>query len=230
MQRHNQTVFSLERLQPDWLPGSQLLRAYHRWAILLPGVLIGVLVSLAIPGGLGNIMVTALVGGLLGGLLSGGGAAQPPEPHGRKMKYISWQQFLQWLAIGSLIGLGSGLSNGLSSGVIGGLCDGVIYGLGSLLLQVLLVKSNPVQPPSQTSPPIGRTKWQRLIMNTALRNGLLIGVVVGLSFGLSSWLSYGLAIGLSFGLRKGLSFGLLDGLSGGLSFGFIGGLTPAALS
>src|SRR5256885_788085 len=99
MKRQGQTVFYLERLQPDWLPSARLLRAYHRWAILLPGVLIGVLLSLAITGwGL----TTTLLGGLLGGLLSGGGAAQQPEPHGRKMRRISWQQILQWLLVSLL--------------------------------------------------------------------------------------------------------------------------------
>ncbi|HZU03908.1 MAG TPA: protein kinase, partial [Ktedonobacteraceae bacterium] len=222
MQRQGQTVFYLERLQPDWLPSSRLLRAYHRWAIRLPGVLIGILLCLAITGlGSGTVIMTTLLGGLLGGLLSGGGAAQQPAPHGRKMRRISWQQILRWLLLGSFIGLGIGLSNGLSShGPLGGLSSGVIYGLGSLLLQVLPVKSNSTQPPSQTSPPIGRTKWQHLIRNTALRNGLLIGVVVGLSSGLS----FGLSDRLTIGLSDRLILGLFTGLSLGLFYGFTGGL------
>jgi hypothetical protein len=44
MKQQSQTVFYLERLQPDWLSSTCMLRAYHRWAIRLPGVLIGMLV------------------------------------------------------------------------------------------------------------------------------------------------------------------------------------------
>ncbi len=213
MQRQGQTVFYLERLQPDWLSSSRLLRAYHRWAIRLPGVLIGILLSLAITGlGSGTVIMTALLAGLLGGLLSGGGAAPQPEPHGRKTRRISWQQILQWLLVSLLIGLGSGLSSELSSGVIGKLREGVIYGLASLLLQILLVKRNTAQRPFQTSPPIGRTKWQRLTRNTVLRYGLLIGVVVGLIFGLNYGLSDRLIFGLSYGLIFGLGYGFIGGL------------------
>ncbi len=148
MKRQSQTVFYLERLQPDSLPDARMLRAYHRWAILLPGVFIGVLVTLAITSWFGlpgdfNFMVNAFLGGLLGGLLSGGSAAQRRETHGRKKGHLSWQPFLQQLVISLLMGLGIGLGSQL--------IDGVIVGLGSLLLQVLLVKSLPLQ----TSPPLG---------------------------------------------------------------------------
>ncbi len=215
MHQQNQTVFYLEHLQPDWLPGSRMLRAYQWWAIRLPGVLIGVLVSFAISlWFLGravsfDVMVNTLLGGLLGGLLSGGGAAQRPQTHGRKRRYNSRPQVLQRLLIGSLIGLVIGLSQGQR----GGLRYGLSFGLGSLLLQVLLVKSDTVQSPFQTSLPMGRTKWQRFIRSPALRNGLLTGLLVGLSYGLSAGLFSGLLSGLYFGIIGGLLSLLLLGRS-----------------
>jgi serine/threonine protein kinase/DNA polymerase III delta prime subunit len=250
MKRQGQTIFYLERLQPDWLPSTRLLQAYHWGAIRLPGVLIGVLVSLAITPwflsqGLGNVMVNTLLGGLLGGLLSGGGAAQPPAMNGRKMRQRSWQPFLQRLVIGSLIGLAIGLNYGLLGYGLGiGLIYGLSFGLSGILLQVLLVKRHSVQSPSQTSPPTGRMKWHRLISSTALRIALLTGLLVGPFYGLSAGLQALLSSGmegallngpsslqalLSFGMEGALLNGPSSGLHNGLGFGLIGGLLSILL-
>jgi hypothetical protein len=101
--------------------------------------------------------------------------------------------------------------------------------LCSILLQVFLVKSNTAQSLSQTLSLVGRTKWQRLIKSTALQNGLLAWLLVGLGYTLSEALSLGLSdaekglvdtsalsFGLTVGLRDGLLIGLLFGLSSGL--------------
>jgi serine/threonine protein kinase/DNA polymerase III delta prime subunit len=242
MQRQSQTIFYLERLQPDWLPSARLLRAYHWWAIRLPGVLIGVLLSLTVTdwfAGSGHLLVmqNALLGGLLGGLLSGDSAAQPPETHGRKTRHLSWQPFLQRLVIGGLIGLALGLIQVLSDlpryrpGDLlnDGLSLGLSFGLSSILLQVLLVKSDTVQLASQTSPLLGGMKGQRLSSGIVLRNGLLTGLLVGLSLGLSAGLNVGLSLGLSDLLDAGLSTGLNVGLYVGLGYGFVGGLLSLLL-
>src|SRR5437763_1632979 len=49
MKRQSQTVFYLAQMQPNWLSGTRMFRAYDRSAARLPGVLIGILVRLAIP-------------------------------------------------------------------------------------------------------------------------------------------------------------------------------------
>jgi NACHT domain len=243
MKRQSQTVFYIEQMQPDWLSGTRMLRAYDRWAVRLPGVLIGILISLAITTlfisalRFADLVTNILLGGLLGGLLSEGSTIQRPAANSGKVRSIPWQQFLQRLLVGILIGLGVGLSYVLSYELRYGLSAGLSVGLCSILLQVLLVKSNTAQSPSQTLPPVWRTKWQRLIRSTALRNGLLAGLLVGLSYGLSAVLSYGLSAvlsavlsyGLIFGLSYGLSYGLIFGLSFGLSYGLSTGFLSLLL-
>jgi eukaryotic-like serine/threonine-protein kinase len=159
MKRQSQTVFYLEQMQPNWLSGTRMFRAYDRWAVRLPGVLIGILVSLAIstlftPGLEGaDIVTNILLGGLIGGLLSEGSTTQRPAANSGKVRSIPWQQFLQRLLVGILIGLGVGLIHGqgyddLSYWLSAGLSYGLSIGLCSILLQVLLVKSNTAQSPS----------------------------------------------------------------------------------
>src|SRR5205823_6060160 len=48
MKRQNQTLFYIEQMQPDWLSNNRMLRVYDWLAVRLPGVLMGILISLAI--------------------------------------------------------------------------------------------------------------------------------------------------------------------------------------
>ena len=88
------------------------------------------------------------------------------------------------------------------------------------------MRSNTAQSVSQTRPLVGRSKWQRLIRSTALHNGLVAWLLVGLSFGLS----YGLSFELSLDLRLVLSDALRIGLNDGLRVGLIYGLSAGFLS
>jgi hypothetical protein len=76
MRAHNQTIFSLELLQPDWLPASR--RYLYHWSVvlviaLLFGLLFGPLFELVtgLHGGLHIGSVAGLHGGLLAGLVGG---------------------------------------------------------------------------------------------------------------------------------------------------------------
>jgi len=202
-------------MQPDWLGFHGMLGVYDWVAVRLPGVLMGVLVSLSISvfffGFNPFVLFSSIfLGGLLGGLLSAGGISQRPAAGGGNARSILRPRLLQWLLIGALIGLGSGLSSGLSVGLIFGVC--------SILVQFLLRKHSTTEPPSQTPPALGSTKWQRLLKKREVRNGLVVGLPFGLSYGLSIGLSAGLGW-LSAGLGYGLSAGLLGWLSAGLSAG-----------
>jgi serine/threonine protein kinase/GTPase SAR1 family protein len=213
MRRQSQTVFYIEQMQPTWISGAGMFEAYRWLAVRLPGVLIGLLVTLVVFTtffflNIPAIITGILLGGLLGGLLSEGSITQPPATIGVKVRSIPWQQFIRWLLVGVLIGLGVGLSFGLGIGLsfepsVGqifgpdvGLSAGLSFGLCSILLQVFLVKSHKAPSPSQALLPVWKMKWQRLIRSAALRNGVL----AGLSFGLSSGLTAGLFSGLGFGL------------------------------
>src|SRR4030095_2254859 len=79
MRAHNQTVFYLEHLQPDWLPLGRLRQIYEALAVKFVGILIGALVGLLIYVGFFSTVIapssfiirSGLVGGLVGGLISG---------------------------------------------------------------------------------------------------------------------------------------------------------------
>lgn len=66
-----------------------------------------------------------------------------------------------------------------------------------------------------------RSIWRTLINTRHLRNGLLVGGIVVLSYGLI----FGPSIGLSAGLNAMFSPGLLSRLSYGLIFGLCAGLS-----
>jgi|GEM_PF-417083 len=246
MKQHSQSVFYLEQLQPDWLPGHRMLRVYDLVAIRLPGILMGVLVSLSlsefIAGGspspifLSSILQSLLLGGFLGGLLSEGSLSQRPIVSGGKARSPLRSRLLRWLLIGALVGLGSGLSYRQ----IGWFPIALSYslslstGLCSIFLLFLFRKYNAAKARSQVSPSAEGTTWQRLIRKRTVYNGLLVGLLVLLSTALSYGLirlspglshepSYGLSDALSYGLSNALSYdGLNAALITGLSAGVLG--------
>ncbi len=75
MQQHNQTIFYLEQLQPDWLPAGRLRKLYEIFANRIPGAFIGALASLLVAsilyGGFSHGFWFGLIGGLVGWLMSG---------------------------------------------------------------------------------------------------------------------------------------------------------------
>ena len=204
MKQHSQSVFYLKQMQPDWLPGHRMLRVYDLVAVRLPGILMGVLVSLSlsefIAGGspspifLSSILQSLLLGGFLGGLLSEGSLSQRPIVSGGKARSPLRSRLLRWLLIGALVGLGSGLSYrqigwfpiALSYSL--SLSTGLSTGLCSIFLLFLFRKNNAAKARSQVSPSAEGTIWQRLIRKRTVYNGLLVGLLVLLS----TVLSYGL--------------------------------------
>jgi len=152
--QHSQTVFYLERLQPDWLPvgrrwlptqGARLLAG-------LVGALLGTLLDrlggalldalLGTQGGtqgvaLGGTQVStqgvALGGVLLGGLLGaliGGLTGYAPEITPIEMVRWSWSRFLAELFLPSLHGLRGGLGAGLGAGLGGALLVALLVAFG----------------------------------------------------------------------------------------------------
>jgi hypothetical protein len=209
MKRQNQTLFYLEQMQPDWLLNTRMLWMYNWFAVRLPGVLMGMLVSLTI-----TVLIrlsssfypipTLFLGGLLGGLLSEGSIHQRPTVSGGKAGSTLGSRLLPQILVGVLIGLGSGLSIGLGSVLIFALC--------SVLLQFLLRKNSKLEESSPTLPPVKGAAWKRLIRRKEIRTGLLVGLLLGLSAGLSAGLNTGLSDGLNAGLNAGLIYGLSAGL------------------
>src|SRR6266851_5501843 len=151
MREHNQAVFYLEHLQPDWLPAGQQL-AYTWLAIRIPGMLIGVLASLIITLFLGyqdpaSLLRFGVLGGFLGGFFSeaagGERGFQRAQSHPRS---ATRHVIMERTVTSALIGLAYGLSFGLHLGphygpgdwLRQGSISGVGIGLSCWLLMFLL--------------------------------------------------------------------------------------------
>jgi len=187
---YGQTVFLIEKLQPDWLPARsrrQMRIIARRFIVLvfvldfglasgLVGGLVGGLVS-----GLSSGLVGGQVGGLVFGLLIGlGGWLDSVEPV-ELLKWSRWEvrRLVSWLVWG------------LASGLVWGLVGGLLYGLagGPVSRLVVCLVSG---------------------LGGGLVGGLVVGLVVGLAVGLSAATSLGLWFGggaviLHFVLRYFLS-------------------------
>ncbi|TMF41008.1 MAG: NACHT domain-containing protein, partial [Chloroflexi bacterium] len=242
MKQQSQTVFYIEQLQPNWLSGNRMHWLYDWLAIRLPGILIGILVGLAfytlffgVPDP-APALDSVLLGGLLGGILSGGSVTQRSTVSLGKASSAPWPRLLPGLGASLLYGLIIALKFGLPHGpdyeqlhdpiyilrhgpphtpIYGlnvGLGYGLVFGLCSILFQVLLVKRKMAESPSWTAPSTWATRWQHLIKSAAIRNGLLVGLLFGLSYGVTRALSYGLSSGLTRGLTHGLAYGLMGGV------------------
>jgi hypothetical protein len=235
MTQHDQTVFYLERMQPDWLPPGQ------RWvptqgskvlAGLLGGPLGGLLgwllegLAFALGFGLGRGpgegLFWDLAGGLAGGLLGGlvGGLAGGLVGYSEEIRPIetvrwSWSGFLAELFLLS----GRRLSRGWAVGLVGGLLIGLSQGLAVMLSAERdfgLTRWEAWWSDGLSyGLKIGLSVWFGVILVSGLGIGLGWGLGWGLGFGLSPEMAQWLAVGLGFGLIYTLSAGLVAGLSGG---------------
>jgi hypothetical protein len=234
MSVHEQSVFLLERMQPDWLP-----RSAQRWMVSwVPAILSGLVSGPVF--GLVNGLVVGLFGGEFGGLASGlafgsfsglivglvvglvgGLAGGALKPAGKV--HWSWSAARRGLALGLAFGLVVGLVYGLVFGLTGRLTGGLLVGLfvalvsglaGGLIFGLIYgLLATPagrlIVEPAETL----RWSWP------AARRGLVFGLVFGLAVGLV----VGLAVELAIGLAIGLAVGLVGGLVGGLIFGWVTG-------
>ncbi|WP_161982521.1 NACHT domain-containing protein [Dictyobacter alpinus] len=210
MKHQNQSVFYIEHIQPDWLEEPRTQRIYERLAIQLIGTCIGILISLVVSFlFLGSMPITtrtiyALMGGLLGGLLSGRTLEPLPAAENATRPRRHWYSWLN-----QLITHGP-TRNGLSVALITilipggytwhaplkGLVVGCSFGLTSMLLSVLLA-------------PVSSRNGKKRTYNL-LKQGILIGTLIGLSTGLSFGFLIGPIVGIGFGLIVGISFGLIS--------------------
>ena len=212
MQDHGQTVFYLERLQPDWLPVQRQQRLVTFITSVMSGLLFGLPFGLPI-----SIRVSAEeISELLIADLSG------PRPG--RLLHILLFGLLGGLSVGirnPLVGvLLGGLSHGLFGGLLGRLFSGLFGGLLGGLSVMLVGYSKEIIPVEKVrwSWSAARYKWL-----DKLSNRLFLGLLFGLPLGLLFTPHYGLLLALQGGLVLGLPFGLLFGLFGALKDGFIVG-------
>jgi eukaryotic-like serine/threonine-protein kinase len=209
MTQHSQTVFYLERMQPDWLPRKQrwLPRRGARLVAGLVGVLAGGMsagpVAWLFHGPLEGLVIGLLVG-LVAGIV-GGLAGYSREITSIETVRWSGSRFFSELLRPSGRRLVSGWAFRLGAAVFGGVVTGGIGGL-----------------------PYGLGTGLGIGVTVTLVGGLGIILSVGLVFGLLSWLGGGMSAGLVRVLRVGMvpvwGIGLGDGLLFGLGVGLLIGL------
>jgi signal peptidase I len=236
MTQHSQTVFYLERMQPDWLPqeqcwvprqGMRLMAGLVGGApiVLAVGLLVGWLAGLKV--GVG----TGLLAGLFAGLVAGQAGYSEGITLIETVRW-SWSRFLAELLVPSRrrlrAGLGIGVLFGLIFGVIfllsglggeleAGLGGGLKVGLGAGLGGGLGAGFG-----------ITLIAWLGIVLVFGILFVLLL--FAGLLVGLKAWLGAGLGGGLEAGLGGGLFIGLLAGLLYKLSAGFAAGLSSSEIA
>lgn len=218
MRTHNQVVFYLEYLQPDWLT-TFLLFFYRIIAVYLPAALIGMLVSLLLVAAtyfsLSPFHIGMLLdGGLLGVVLCN---ASLSSAFSSTTAWRRGLRFLLWLLLGILLSTGIGCLTGIGiaedSGYSEGFKHALLWGLCSLVLWCLPLKR--FQTWGATF--LRQTTQPHFLGNRShFATGLLVAVVVGLVCGSVMSLLYKgyeqqcLGFGLFYGFILGSAAYLLD--------------------
>jgi hypothetical protein len=214
-----QTIFLIERLQPNWLP-SKGQRIRYR---LATGFVGGLICGLSI--GLHEGHSIGLIYGLISGLLSALVIASMGDIKPIETLIWYWQgvinRFRNGLIYGMICGLILGLTlalinvlngwiNEIIHGLVIGLVVGFIMGLNFGLIFVLAGGFRSLEIYKKSKPNQG--VWK------SARNTVILGILYFASYGLISGLIASLFFGSSGGSIVGLSGGLL-GLSAGMMKG-----------
>ncbi len=222
MERHGQTVFLIDQLQPSWLEGRRQRWVYAlrsrltEYLVVLPGVGVYALVT---------GLVNWLIGGLSVGLIDGSrfersrlwAALKKAPPRWQLAINIFMVGLVAWLIFGLSAGLSLGLSSGLllwltlglGSGVIGGLVWGTRGARQSLTSDIRTVES---------------LSWSWAQAGKVGIVGLIFGLIIGLIAGLvrlpvEESVRASVEVSPVFdpgGLMKVVEDGLKEGLSEGL--------------
>ncbi len=248
MVEQGQTLFLIERLQPEWLPTRAQRWRYtllDRGSGALGTGLIGGLVSglsVGLVDGLRYGLVDGLLYGLLYGLIGGffGGESIPLFKEGKKVLHTLRGVMLGALVVGLAMALSGGVNYGVMidgriNGVIDVLRSGLLNGLVGVLIGGIagaLAGAPSICPRHVIVVETLQWSWSKA------RRTMVAGLVGGLVIGLSVGLFYGQILGpvdrlavdrLTIGFRVGLNWGLFYGLVLGLIGGLIGGLDSAEL-
>jgi serine/threonine protein kinase len=189
MQRHNQTVFYLELMQPDWIENIQWKRFYRWFAVLLPGAFIGALVGILCnvlffhAGSIGSIYIDAVYGIVMGYMLSGrrtGDSSlegQPALPESSKKSFLKREHIKTVL----FVGLTTFFCLGISKTWLAGLVNGLALGLLSLPLSIFFQNNRKAKPQSKTTSNSHAQPGSKRLSLEHVRNGVLAGMACGLT-------------------------------------------------
>lgn len=231
---HGQTLFLIERMQPDWLENKRQIRQHRILFGLLQGLLLavplGLLISLyfglhlrlpsgLLAGGLVGLFVMLLMMLASRGSVESESALKPTE----KLRW-SWGKAKKNLPLGLFLGLFGGLLVGglfwlLYRPALGVLL-GLLAGLFGVLINGLLDGLERVEVEVRAKPGLGIQASLNSILSVGRYVGLLLGVPVGLLAALYFMITGGIIIGLLLGLIFGLFVGLVTMLAIAVTVGF----------
>jgi Cdc6-like AAA superfamily ATPase len=226
LERHKQTVFYIERIQPDWLN-----RPGQAWYGLVARLLSVFIVCLGV--GIGGGLVVGLVIAASVGLLAGAVACL----YGTQFERIELYETLHWsgpslrvgirsgIVFGILGGLLAGLRSGLYSGLLRGLIVGTVGGIGFGLVAGLVVGLAGELAGGEVETKIQPNQGIRRSVRNWVIGGLISGFGGGFGGALIGMLLTQSGIGLGNSLSNGLIRGFLGGFIGGLIAGPVLGLT-----
>jgi hypothetical protein len=227
MRDHNQTIFHLEQLQPDWLTKRQ--KRFYRMSI---GPIYGLVAASVTALNFG--LIFGLIGGFIDGLVTGlffgliigpitvlvsglfFGLKARIEPV--EVLTWSWEKLKSRLAVELAIGLFFGLLSGLLFGLALGLLSGLLFGLLFGLVAALSIgfSGKPLIERLMLSPNEGMRRSLKNGLVGGLVSGLLIGLIIGLANALINELFEGLFLGLFLELIVALIVAPVSGLFTGL--------------
>lgn len=215
MQHHNQRIFYIDYVQPDWIPG-RVWPFLYRWkAVLLPGALIGALVGLLSnvllfhTGSIESIFIDTVYGTVMGYLLSGRGGQQPPEGLSSSSARLR-RTLLDSLQAVLFVGLVTGFWMGQADGWRAGLANGIFLGALSIPLRHLFDAGHQKEKPSKSR--------LRSLAPRHFRDAAVVGIACGLTSIIAVSLDgqmpahAGFAFFLSLGVRDSLRNALIGGL------------------
>lgn len=190
MRQHNQAVFALEELQPDWLP--KRFRLSYGWSVgLTVGPLSGLLVGIAFGltcGPIYGVIMGLLMGGMLGCFIG----MQDKITFAERFRW-SWRGSLNWLRFGAIIAIISiPLLALFSIALFGPLLGGDVAVAGALSMGLCVGPTVGLQP----EPIIERHLFRPGEgIRRSTKNGLVVGLVVGfLTILIATALAEGIAV------------------------------------
>jgi DNA-binding SARP family transcriptional activator len=208
LHRRDQTIFFIERLQPDCLPTPADRDRYNIGMELVVGLSFGFVIALVY--GLVAALTQSGLGGLVAGLLSALTVKAIQAASSQQRLRPIREALRHGVAAGLVVGLVVGLMVGLLRGPYSGLVVGLLYGLGFGLTLGLVANPNTIEIAETV-----RWSWTRArsALTGALAGKLMIGLIFGLVLGLLNGLYNGPLSGLVVGLATGLAIMLTTTLT-----------------
>lgn len=225
MDRHNQTIFLIEQLQPIWVPAQIWRRVYVLGSRLITGLCFGLIFGISNELSRGQLLGVAVISrpnnaltfgitcGVIFGLISGTTDMARFERERESVTFSRnptyWQSIINILTFGANFGLSMGSSMGLIFGlsinIIGAAIIGLIVGLVWGLILELRGSQQSLSSDIRTVEALSWS-WGRAL------KGSIWGLVIGVGIGLINRIRMGTISGLYAEMMAGLSNGLGAGL------------------